>query len=86
MKKIKVVSLILLAVSAVITADLLLNFLASTVPTMNDGINCRSVLVSLLTEDWSVESFYNYFATSLWINVAIFIENIILSIILNYKR
>ncbi len=86
MKKIRVISMILLAISIFVTADLMLNFLSATVPAMNDGIMCRSIFKPLFKEQWSVSGFYSAFATSLWISVIIFIENIVLSILSVLKK
>ncbi len=86
MKKIKVISMILLAISIFVTADLMLNFLSATVPTMNDGIMCRSIFKPFFGEQWSVDGFYSAFATSLWISVIISIENIVLSILSLLKK
>ncbi len=86
MRIIRVVSLILLAISIFITADLLLNFLSATVPSMNDGIMCRSVFKPFFSEQWSLEGFYNAFATSLWLTTAIIIENIAVAITVIVKN
>lgn len=80
MKIAKILSLILLAISVFLSADLLLNFLAATVPSMNDGITCRSILYELFDNNWTLERFYSAFSISLKISVAIFIENIALFI------
>ncbi len=86
MKTIKIISLVLLAMSTFITVDLLLNFLSATVPSMNDGIMCRSLFKPFFGEQWSLKGFYNAFATSLWVTTAIAIENIALAITITIKK
>ena len=84
MKKLRIVSLIVLVIGSVISVDLLINFLGNLVPEMNDGLGIHSVIVSgkLFFGDsmWSLERFYNAFVTSSLITLLIFVENIILAI------
>jgi|GEM_PF-654029 hypothetical protein len=82
MKNVKIISLILLAVCVMITADLGYNFLSSLIPELNDGIAIRGILAPLIFGDrnWSTANFFNVFSISLWITLGIFIENILLSI------
>ena len=85
MKKLRIVSLILLIVAAVISVDLLINFLGNLIPEMNDGLGIHSVLLPgrLFFGDslWSMERFYNAFVVSAMITLAVFVENIVLAII-----
>lgn len=85
MKKLRIVSLIVLVIATAISVDLLINFLGNLVPEMNDGLGIHSVLLpaKLLFGDslWSLESFYNAFVTSSLITLAVFIENVVLAII-----
>ncbi len=85
MKKLRIVSLIVLVIATVISVDLLINFLGNLVPQMNDGLGIHSVLLSakLVFGDslWSLERFYNAFVTSSLITLAVFVENIVLAII-----
>ena len=85
MKKLRIVSLIVLAASAVISMDLLINFLGNLVPEMNDGLGIHSVFfpVQLFFGDslWSLERFYDAFVTSSLITLAVFAENVVLAII-----
>ncbi len=85
MKKIRVVSLIFLLITTVISVDLLINFLGNLVPEMNDGLGIHSVLLpsKLIFGDnlWSLERFYNAFVTSALITLAVFVENVVLAII-----
>ena len=85
MKKIRIVSLILLAITTVISLDLLFNFLGNLVPQMNDGLGIHSIFIGgkLYFGDslWSLERFYNAFVISALVTLALFIENIVLAII-----
>ncbi len=82
MKLIRIISLILLSMSIFVTVDLLLNFLSANIPSINDGIMCRSVFKPFFGEQWSLEGFYHVFATSLWVTTAIVIENVVLAILM----
>lgn len=85
MKKVRIVSLIILIISSVISLDLLVNFLGNLVPEINDGLGIHSVIFpgKLFFGDslWSLERFYNAFVVSSFITMAVFVENIILAII-----
>ena len=85
MKKLRIVSLVVLVITMSISVDLLINFLGNLVPEINDGLGIHSVLLpgKLFFGDtlWSLERFYNAFVTSSLITLAVFIENIVLAII-----
>ena len=85
MKKLRIVSLVALVLTSVISVDLLINFLGNLVPEMNDGLGMHSVMVwgNLYFGDslWSLERFYKAFVTSSLVTLAVFIENIVLAII-----
>ena len=85
MKKLRILSLIVLVIASIISVDLLINFLGNLVPEMNDGLGIHSVLLptKLFLGDslWSLERFFNIFVTSSLITLAVFIENIVLAII-----
>ena len=85
MKMLRIVSLFVLMIATIISVDLLINFLGSLVPEINDGLGIHSVLLpgKLFFGDslWSLERFYNVFITSLLITLAVFVENIVLAII-----
>ena len=85
MKKLRIVSLIVLVIATVISVDLLINFLGNLVPEMNDGLGIHSVLLpaKLFFGDslWSLERFYNAFVISSLITLSIFVENVVLAII-----
>lgn len=86
MKKMKTISLIILALCLLATVDLGYNFFASLIPRLNDGIAIYGVLPRLIFGDslWSIERFFNAFAIAMWITIVVAIENIIISII--YKK
>ena len=90
MKKLRVVSLVVLVISAAISIDLLANFLGNLVPEMNDGLGIHSIILpsKLFFGDslWSLERFYNAFITSSLITIVVFAENIVLAIIDILKR
>lgn len=85
MKVLRIVSLIILIITTAISVDLLINFLGNLVPEMNDGLGIHSVILpaKMFFGDnlWSLEKFYNAFATSSLITLAVFVENVILAII-----
>ena len=85
MKKLRIVSLVVLIITAIISVDLLIHFLGNLVPEMNDGLGVHSVLLpaKLFFGDslWSLEKFYNAFVTSSLITLAVFVENVVLFII-----
>lgn len=85
MKKFRIVSIIVLLVASVVSVDLLINLLGNLVPEMNDGLGIHSVILpaKLFFGDslWSLERFYKAFVTSSLITLAIFVENIILTVI-----
>ena len=85
MKKLRIVSLIVLVITAIISVDLLINFLGNLVPEINDGLGIYSVLlpVKVFFGDslWSLEGFYTAFVTSSLITLAVFVENVVLAII-----
>ena len=85
MKGMRIVSLIVLIITSVISMDLLINFLGTLVPEINDGLGAHSVIwpCNLFFGDslWSLEKFYNAFVISSLITLAVFVENIVLTII-----
>ena len=85
MKKLRIVSLIVLVIAAVISFDLLINFLGNLVPEMNDGLGIHSVLLpgKMFFGDslWSLEKFYDAFVMSSLVTIAVFVENVVLAII-----
>jgi len=84
MKKVRIVSLIVLVITAFISLDLLINLLGSMIPTMNDGIGTHSILWGNLyfgDSLWSLERFYHAFVISALITFALLVENVILIIL-----
>ena len=85
MKKLRIISLIILVIATIISVDLLFNFLGNLVPEMNDGLGVHSVLLpaKLFFGDklWSLERFFNAFVTSSLFTLAIFVENVVFAII-----
>ena len=85
MKKLRIISLVILVITSVISLDLLLNLLGNLVPEINDGLGIHTVIlpIKLFFGDslWSLERFYNGFVISSLITLIVFIENIVLMII-----
>lgn len=85
MKKIRIISLIVLVITSVVSLDLLINFLGNLVPEMNDGLGMHSVIVwgNLYFGDslWNLERFFDAFVISSLITLAVFVENVVLAII-----
>ena len=89
MKKIRVISLIVLAVTSFISLDLLFNLLGSLIPSINDGIGIHGILCgNLFFGDslWSQERFFQAFVISSLISFSVFVENIALAIIALSKK
>lgn len=83
MKKLRMISLVALMVTMVISVDLLLNFLGNLVPEMNDGLGIHSPLGTLFFGDdhWSLARFYHGFVISSFITLAVLAENVVLAIV-----
>ena len=85
MKKLRIVSLVVLVITTIISLDLLINFLGNLVPEINDGLGIHCVLLptKLFFDDslWSLERFFNAFVISSLITLAVFVENVVLAII-----
>ena len=85
MKVLRIISIIALVITSVISVDLLINFLGNIVPEMNDGLGAHSVILPthLYFGDslWSIERFYNGFITSSLITLVVFVENAVLAVI-----
>jgi len=84
MKKIRVISLIVLVITSFISLDLLFNLLGSLIPSMNDGIGVHGIICgNLFFGDslWSQERFFRAFVTSSVISFIVFVENVVLAII-----
>lgn len=89
MKKLRIMSLIALAITSFISMDMLFNLLGSMIPSMNDGIGVHSILWGNLyfgDRNWSHERFYDAFVISSFISFTVFIENIVLAILAIVKK
>lgn len=88
MKKLRIISLLLLLLMVLLSLDLGFNFLKSTVPSMNDGIGCFSLFYRLLfgEDGWSQAGYLAAFETSCWLTFGVLAENIILHIISLTKK
>lgn len=83
MKKMRIISLVILAITSFVSLDLLINLLGSMIPSMNDGIGVHSIIWGNLyfgDSLWSHERFFNAFVISSLISFVVFAENIILAI------
>ncbi len=84
MKKIRIISLVVLIITSFVSMDLLINLLGSMIPSMNDGIGVHSIVWGNLyfgDSLWSHERFFNAFLISSLISFIVFIENIALVVI-----
>lgn len=90
MKKLRIISLIVLVIATIVSVDLLINFLGNLVPEINDGLGIHSVLLpaKLFFGDslWSLERFYNAFVTSSLFTLVVLVENAVLAIIDHAKK
>ncbi|MDO4719950.1 MAG: hypothetical protein Q4A78_04750 [Peptostreptococcaceae bacterium] len=82
MKKIRILSLVILVIAVFVSLDLLINLLGSLIPTMNDGISTHSIISGNFyfgDGSWSQEKFFNAFLISSLITFLIFVENIVIT-------
>ncbi len=89
MKKIRIFSLVILVITVFVSLDLLINFLGSLIPTMNDGLGTHSIIPDNLyfsDDSWSQEKFFNAFHISSWITFLVLVENIVITAIAIYKK
>lgn len=89
MKKLRIISLIILIITSFVSLDLLFNLLGSMIPSMNDGIGVHSIIWGNLyfgDGHWSHERFFNAFVISSLISFAVFTENIVLAILEKLKK
>ena len=89
MKKFRIISLVVFAITSFVSIDLLINLLGSLIPSMNDGVGVHSMIWGNLyfgDNLWSHERFFDAFVTSSLISFAVFVENIVLSIIAMTKK
>lgn len=84
MKKVRIISLVVLVITTFISLDLLINLLGSLIPEMNDGIGTFSMIWGNLyfgDHSWSHERFFHGFVISSLISFVVFAENVVLTII-----
>lgn len=89
MKKVRIISLVILVITSFVSLDLLINLLGSMIPSMNDGIGVHSIMWGNLyfgDSLWSHERFFNAFVASSLISFAVFVENVVLAIIDKLKK
>ena len=88
MKRIRILSAVVLLIICFVSLDLLINLLGSMIPPMNDGIGVYSILGNLYFGDntWTHERFFHAFVTSAWISFAVFAENVVLAIVDIWKK
>lgn len=81
MKKVKLISLIVLCIAIFFSIDLGINFAYSLVPELNDGIGNYCIINIFGDNGWTREAYLSAFQKSLWISFAVMAENVIVSII-----
>lgn len=89
MKKVRIISLVVLVITSFVSLDLLINLLGSMIPSMNDGIGVHSIIRGNLyfgDSLWSHERFFNAFVLNSLISFAVFVENVVLAIIDKLKK
>ena len=88
MKKIRIVSLVLLIISSFVTLELLINVLGNIMPEANDGLRIFGISSRLIFGDslWSYERFFDAFRISALITFAVSYANILLLIITRRKN
>lgn len=88
MKKIRIVSLVLLIISSFVTLELLINVLGNIMPEANDGLRIFGISSRLIFGDslWSYERFFDAFRISALITFAVTYVNILLLIIVRRKN
>lgn len=79
MRKAKIILLVLLAISLFMTLDLGYNFLASLVPSLNDGIQNRSFFAGIFIDDheWSQAIFLKVFMYSSIVSIILILVTIL---------
>lgn len=85
MKKIRIISLVLLTISVFCSIDLGFNLLYNLIPEHLDGYTTNSTLQGLFgifgDNSWSLSRFYSAFEKSVWISFLLIVENTALAII-----
>lgn len=89
MKTLRILSLIVLLISAFVSLDLLLNLLGSLIPEMNDGIGFFGLTSAQLyfgDSGWSRERYFDAFYLSAVITFLLALENTVLAIWAMHRR
>lgn len=84
MKRIRIISLIVLVITIFVSMDLLINLVGSMIPSMNDGIGVHSIIWGNLyfgDNSWTHERFFDAFVISSLISFVVFVENVALAVI-----
>ncbi len=84
MKKVRIISLIVLLITCFVSLDLLINLLGSMIPELNDGIGTFSIVWGNLyfgDSGWSQERFFYAYVISAMINFVVFVENVVLAMV-----
>lgn len=84
MKKLRIISLIVLIITVFVSLDLGLNLAYNLFWENHDGLTVNSILHGLFRifgdSMWSVERFFDAFKTSVWITFFVLVENSVLAI------
>lgn len=77
----------LLIFSIIITIDLGMNYLASAIPALNDGIGLHGIWSQLIFDDehWETTRFYNYYIKSINISFGLLLVYMITMIVSRHK-
>lgn len=90
MKKLRIISLIILVITSLVSLDLLINLLGNLIPEMNDGLGMHTIFIwgNLCFGDslWTLEKFFNAFVVSALVSFAVAVENAVLAIIAIAKK
>ena len=81
--------MIALVITSFVILDLLINLLGSLIPSLNDGIGVHSIVWGNLyfgDNLWSHERFFNAFVTASLISFAVFVENVVCTILAIVKK
>lgn len=86
MKKLRIVSLVVLIIAVFISVDLGFNYLqavAANISGTSDGIAIRGIFAPIFLGDrlWSYQKYLNIFQTCAWLTFAVLAENAVLAIL-----
>lgn len=90
MKKLRIISLIVLIITALISVDLMFNWFGNLNPEIHDGLRMHTVIIpgNIYFGDslWTMERFFNAFVISSLVSFAVLVENIVVNLIVVMKR